>query len=229
MSSRFRRPVVGVGFPETQHSSAALESLRCRCPWRSAGRRAARLALAGVLSAGLARPAVADQVTDTLQQAETAYDQKNFSAALTALSTATTLIRQMKAELWKTMLPEPPPGWTADPAKVLTVGPVVFGGGTSTERHYRRQGASVDVSLVADSPALQSIAGLLGAGMLLGSAELLVINGERVAYNADDNTLQAIVADKVLVKVQGSTGVDKPTLEDFFKAIKLADIAKTAQ
>ena len=182
-----------------------------------------------MLSARLVCPAVADEVTDALQQAEGAYGQKNFSTALTALATAATLIRQMKAELWKAVLPEPPPGWTADPAKVLTVGPVVFGGATTTERHYRRPGASVDVSLVADSPALQSIAGLLGAGMLLGSAELLVIEGEHVAYNADDNTLQAIVADKVLVKVQGSTGVDKPTLQDFFKAIKLADITKTAQ
>jgi len=182
-----------------------------------------------VLAAALVGPAVADDVTDAVQQAETAYGRKDFSAALTALATAATLIRQMKAELWKAMLPDAPPGWTADPAKVLTVGPVVFGGGTSTERHYRRPGASVDVSLVADSPALQSIAGLLGAGMLLGSAELLMIDGQHVAYNADDNTLQAIVADKVLVKVQGSTGVDKPTLENFFKAIKLGDIAKTAQ
>lgn len=183
-----------------------------------------------MLLAGLAPwPAAADQVTDALQQAETAYGQKNLSAALSALGTAATLIRQMKAELWKAMLPEPPPGWTADPVKVLTIGAVVFGGATSTERLYKRPGASVTVSLVADSPALQSIAGLLGAGMLLGSAELLVIDGQRVAYNADDNALQAIVADKVLVKVQGSAGVDKSTLENFFRAIKLADITKTAQ
>ena len=76
---------------------------------------------------------------------------------------------------------------------------------------------------------MQSIAVLIGAGMLLGSADVTVIDGQRVSYNADDNTLQAIVADKVLVKVLGSTGVDKSTLEDFFKDIKLADIARTAQ
>jgi hypothetical protein len=227
--SSSRRPAAGAGFPITELSNAPPGSLRPRRAWRHAARRAARLALAAVLAVGPAWRAAADQVTDALQQAQSAYSQKNLSAALTALGTAAALVRQMKAETWRAMLPDPPPGWTAEPAKVMTVGPVVFGGATSTERHYQRPGASVDVSLVADSPALQSLAGLLGAGMLLGSAELLVIDGQRAAYNADDNTLQAIIADKVLVKVQGSTGVAKSTLEDFFKAVKLADIAKTAQ
>ena len=191
-------------------------------------RRIAGPAVAVVLAIGLASPAWADQVTDQLQQAEAAYGQKNFAAALTALATAVTLIRQIKAETWKAVLPDPPPGWTADDAKVITVGPALLGGGSSTERRYRHPGGTVDISLIADSPVLQSVAMLLGAGMLVSGSELLIIEGQRVSYDANENSLQAIVADKVLVKVQGSKGVDKQTLQDFFQAIKLKDIEKAA-
>jgi hypothetical protein len=76
---------------------------------------------------------------------------------------------------------------------------------------------------------LQSAAMLLGAGMLVSGSELLIIEGQRASYDANENSLQAIVADKVLVKVQGSKGVDKQTLQDFFRAIKLSDIEKAAQ
>ncbi len=76
---------------------------------------------------------------------------------------------------------------------------------------------------------LQSVAGLLGAGMLISGSDLMVIEGQRVTYDADANTLQAIVADKVLIKVQGSPEVDKQTLENFFRAIDLSRIEETAQ
>lgn len=199
------------------------------CSRRTAGPAVAALLAVALLAISPAAPASADQVTDQIHQAEAAYTQKNLTAALTALATASTLIRQAKAEVWKSVLPDPPPGWTAEDAKVLTVGPVVLGGGTSTARRYRRPGATVDISLIADSPALQSVAALLGTGMLMGSSQLLIIAGQRVGYDANDNAMQAIVADKVLVKVQGSKGVDEQTLQDFFQSIKLQDIEKAAQ
>lgn len=192
-------------------------------------RRAAGPAVAALLAIGLGSPARADQITDQIHQAEAAYTQRNLAAALTALSTASTLLRQLKAEVWKAVLPDPPPGWTAEDAKILTVGPAVFGGGTSTDRRYRRPGGTVDISVIADSPMLQSVAMLLGAGMLVSGSELLILDGQRASYNASENSLQAIVADKVLVKVQGSAGVDKTTLQDFFRSIKLKDIEKAAQ
>jgi hypothetical protein len=192
-------------------------------------RRIAGPAVAVVLVIGLGSPAWADQVTDQIHQAEAAYGQKNFAAALTALATAATLIRQAKAEVWKAVLPDPPTGWTAEDPKVITVGPALLGGGSSTSRRYRRPGGTVDVSVIADSPMLQSVAMLLGAGMLVSGSELLIIEGQRATYDATENSLQAIVADKVLVKVQGSKAVDKQTLQEFFRAIKLKEIEKAAQ
>lgn len=202
-----------------QHSGVRRASLR--------GPRLMRGTAAIALALGTALPAFADSVTDALHRAETSYQRKDFAAALSALTTAGTLIRQMKAEAWKSVLPDPPPGWTADDANVLTVGPALLGGGSSTERRYRHPGGTVTISLIADSPALQSVAVLLDAGLLVSGSDIMVIEGQRVAYDADDNTLQAIVGDKVLVKVQGSPGVDKQTLESFFGAIKLQEIEKT--
>src|SRR5579875_2119332 len=161
-----------------------------------AGRRLATAAFGAFLVVGGTMPASADQVTDQIHAAEGAYTQRNYSAALAALASASSLIRQMKADAWKAVLPAPPSGWTAGPAKTMTVAPALLGGGTSVERHYfRGDGASVDISLIADAPMLQSVATLLGAGMLLSGSETMQIEGQRVSYDADDNTLQAIVAD----------------------------------
>jgi hypothetical protein len=175
-------------------------------------------------------PARADAVMDEMNRAEAAYAHGDYAAALSALGSAEGMIRQAKADAWRSMLPPPPPGWGSGRGKAVTVSPALLGGGVSVERHYfREDGASIDISAIADSPALQSVASLLGAGLLVSSSDLMTINGQRVAYDADDNTLQAIVADKVLVKVVGSPGVDKRTLASFFRAIDLAEIERMAQ
>lgn len=185
--------------------------------------------LAGLIAIGSALPAFADPVTDRMRQAEAAYAERNFAAALTALTGAADLIRQMKAEAWKSVLPDPPPGWTAENAKIVTVGPALLGGGSSTQRRYRGPGGTVDISLIADSPMLQSVAGLLGAGILVAGSDVMNIEGQRVSYDADENVLQAIVADKVLVRVKGSEGVDRAMLEAFFRHIDLRQIEQAAQ
>lgn len=161
--------------------------------------------LAVLAAIGVAAPARADQIIDQIRQAEAAYAQSDFGAALTALDGAAALIRQRKA-----------------------VGAALLGGGSSAERRYRGPVGTVEVSLIADSPMLQSVAALLGVGLLVSGSDLLVIDGQRVSYDANDDTLQAIVADKVLVKVQGSPGVPKATLEEFFRRIRLHDIEKAA-
>lgn len=182
-----------------------------------------------LLVLGSALPARADPVIERLHQAEAAYAQGNLGRALGALDAAAGLIRELKAEAWKSVLPDPPPGWSAEEAKVVTVGPALLGGGSSTTRRYRGASGTIEVSLVADSPMLQSVAVLLGAGMLISGSDLLFIQGQRVAYDADENALQAIVADKVLVKIQGSGGVEKATLEEFFRGLKLRQIEQAAQ
>src|SRR5689334_16604541 len=138
------------------------------------------LLLAGALF--LAVPAaLADEVTEQIQEAMKAYERKDLATAAAALDTAASLVRQKKAESWKTVLPEPLPGWTGDEPDVTTYGAMLLGGGTSTSRIYRRGADRVTVTLIADSPVLQGLGGFLTSGLVANSAmKVMVIDGRRV-------------------------------------------------
>jgi hypothetical protein len=167
-----------------------------------------------ITSVCLSWPASADDILDELDRARRAYDQHDFAAALDAADTAIKLMRQGQAEAWKAMLPEPLPGWAADDAQSNSVAPMLFGGGTSTSRVYRRGADSVEISIITSSPLiLQGIGPFLASGLISGDeTKLVIINGQKVTYAKGDNAYNMMIADKALIRVKGSRGVDDETL-----------------
>ena len=189
---------------------------------------------AGVLSValglGMTAAALADDVTDQLNEALKAYEKKDLATAATALELAQSLIRQMSADVWKTVLPEPLAGWEADDAESTSVGAAMLGGGTSVSRKYRKGDDNVEITLVTDSPLMQGMGALLSGGMMTGSdMKLSVIDGRKTTYTKSDNSYQTMVANKTLVKVAGSKAVDDGTLRAYLAAIKFQQIEKAAQ
>lgn len=189
---------------------------------------------AGVLSValglGMTAAALADDVTDQLNEALKAYEKKDLATAATALELAQSLIRQMSADVWKTVLPEPLAGWEADDAESTSVGAAMLGGGTSVSRKYRKGDDNVEITLVTDSPLMQGMGALLSGGMMTGSdMKLSVIDGRKTTYTKSDNSYQTMVANKTLVKVAGSKAVDNGTLRAYLAAIKFQQIEKAAQ
>ncbi|HKW55628.1 MAG TPA: hypothetical protein VJO12_18205 [Stellaceae bacterium] len=183
----------------------------------------------GMVLLGAAAPVLADDVTDQLDEARKAYDAKDLATAAAALGAAQDLIRQQSADAWKTMLPEPLPGWTADEATSATAGAALLGGGTNVTRVYRNGGDSVTVELLTDSPVMQGLGRLMSSGLVTGSDnKLLIIGGRKVTYTKSGNSFSTMAADKVLVQVKGSSGVDEKTLKDYLAALHWKDIEKTA-
>ncbi len=179
--------------------------------------------LAMALLAGLAQAARADEITDQIGRALAAYRQNDLIAALAALDTAANLLRQAREDAWKTMLPAPLPGWDAKPAEVMRLGGLVLGGGTGVSRAYTKGGDSVQISVLADSPMLQGIAGAIGGVLGSGLAgRVSTIAGQSVTYLAADNSYLALLAGKVVVRVEGSRGVDEPTLRQYLSGIDCA-------
>jgi hypothetical protein len=176
-------------------------------------------------------PAAADDVTDQINQALEAYQKQNLSAAVAALDTAAGLIRQKKTEAWKTALPAPLSGWTADKAQGSALAPALLGGATTVSRVYRKAGDTITISIIADSPIVATIAAFLANSVvgLIGNSEIAVINGRRALYSKDENSFQTLVGDKVLVKVEGSHGIDDPVLREWFQAIDYAQLEKLAK
>ena len=178
--------------------------------------------------------AIADDVTDQIDEAIKAYEKQDYNTAITALDSASTLVRQKKAETVTKLLPEAPDGWEADEPTSSAAGAGMFGGGISAERMYHRnidgKQQSVRVNITSDSPMLQAMSMMFSNPMFMGQDnKLIVINGQKAIANERENSLTAMVANKVLVKVDGPKGVDQAELKGFFQAIDFKGIEAYAQ
>ena len=188
------------------------------------------VAVAVIAVSVLSVPTVrADDVKDQINEALSAYDKKDLATATAALEAALGLLRQARAEVWKTVLPEAPQGWKAGEVEVASMGVAMMGGGTTAKRDYTKGDETVEISLLSDSPMIQGMAMMFSGAMAGPDNKLVVIDGRRMMYSKSDNAYQTIVANKVLVKIEGSQGVDDQTLRTFLKAVKFAEIEKKAQ
>jgi len=180
-----------------------------------------------LLLLGVASGARADDVTDQINEALKAYQNHDTQTAIAALDAATNLLRQSRADILKKLLPQPPPGWTADDAEASAVAAAMLGGGITASRTYQNGGQQVEVQIMADSPMLQGMAALLaGPFAAAGGMKTVVVGGRRMSYTDNDNSYMTLVADKVIVKIEGNKDTPEPTLKSFIGAIDFAGIEK---
>ena len=66
--------------------------------------------------------AYADDVTDQIHEALTAYDKKDIPTAIAGLEAAVHLLRQMRADVYGALLPNGFEGWTADKVETVAAG-----------------------------------------------------------------------------------------------------------
>ena len=149
----------------------------------------------------------ADDVTDQINEALKAYQNHDTQTAIAALDAAANLLRQARAEGLKKLLPPPPPGWTADEAESTAVGVAMLGGGITASRAYHNgspAGGSADRGGFADAAGPGAlISSPLGA---IGGMKTVVIGGRRMSYTENDHSYMTLVADKVIVKIEGQRG-----------------------
>jgi hypothetical protein len=169
----------------------------------------------------------ADDVTDQISEALKAYQNHDTQTAIAALDAASSLLRQARAEGLKKLLPAVPAGWTADAAESSAVGAAMLGGGVTASRTYHNGSQRVEVQIMADSPMLQGMAALLNSPLAaMGGMKTVVIGGRRMSYNESDNSYTTLVAEKVIVKLDGNKDTPEPTLKSFIGAIDFAAIEK---
>jgi len=123
-------------------------------------KRILKIALVSALVVGLVAfsgPVYADEITDSINEALTQYNNNDFSAASESLGYALQLLGQKKGGQLQELLPQALPGWTADEASSETVNAAIMGGGINAERRYQRDDSSVTVKFVTDSPMLQGM------------------------------------------------------------------------
>jgi hypothetical protein len=177
---------------------------------------------------------LADDVTDQIEEAVKAYEKEDYNTAVTALDSASTLIRQKKGELVSKLLPEPLDGWEAQEAKSSSAGAGMFGGGISANKSYTQKvdgkTESITISITTDSPLIQTMGMMFSNPMFMGGDnKLMVINGEKAIADTNNNKLTAMIANKVLVEVSGKRGASTDHVKDYFKSIDFKAIKEYAQ
>jgi hypothetical protein len=172
----------------------------------------------------------ADDVSDQIDKASAAWRAHDSQGAITALEAAANLLRQARADALKTLLPLPPPGWTADPPETSAVSAAMLGGGTSASRAYRNGAQRVQVQITTDSPMLQGMAALISSPLAAASGvKTVMIGGRPVSYTESDNGYMTLVANKIIVKVDGSKDTPEPTLRSFVASIDFDAVEKMAR
>lgn len=177
---------------------------------------------------------LADDVSDQIDEAVKAYEKEDYNTAITALDSASTLIRQKKGELVSKLLPEPLDGWQADEGKSSAAAAGMFGGGISAEKRYTRKTdgktETITISITTDSPLIQTMGMMFSNPMFMGQDnKLIVINGEKTIANERDNSLTSMIANKVMVKIDGDKNVAAEALKEYFKSIDFKAIKEYAQ
>lgn len=169
----------------------------------------------------------ADDVTDQINEALKAYQNHDTQTAIAALDAASNLMRQARADGLKKLLPPPPPGWTADAAESTAVSVAMLGGGITASRAYHNGAQRVEVQIVADSPMLQTVAALISSPLgAMGGMKTVVIGGRRMSYTENDKSYMTLVADKVIVRIEGNSDTPDATLKSFIAVIDFAAIEK---
>lgn len=173
----------------------------------------------------------ADDIKEAIEDGMKAYDEGDYKEAATSLEIAVQMIREMRGGNMTQLLPEPLDGWTADEASSETMGAAMFGGGTTLERNYSKDNSEVTISIVGDSPMIQSMGMLFNNPMLASGSGMKFkkINGERVLVEFEDGDdsgeITAFLNGKWLVTISG----DGVTLDDLIAYAELVPFEKLGE
>jgi hypothetical protein len=166
-----------------------------------------------------------DPVLDTVKEALEYYEDGDYAGAAGTLDYAAQLIRQKRSEGLTDFLPEPLEEWTAKKATSQAGGGGMYGGGTSAEREYYKDGATITVRIMTDSPMQQAVGMMLSNPMFAGAdgGKLMRINKQKAIVKYDESqrsgSINLVAAGTVLVIIEG----DNVELDDLIAYAEAVD------
>lgn len=189
---------------------------------RQSARRIATLATAAFLLLG-AVPAHADDIRDSLIEAQKAYAAGDLTGAKQALDVASQLLAQKNADGLAKFLPAALAGWRGEAAETDASAAAVFGGGLIAKREYRKGSADVTVQILSNSPVMLQMTAMFSNGQMLGSMGRVFRVKGKTAVLTREGAIQILLG-KTFVTIEGSgTEADKRAYLD---ALDFAAIEK---
>ena len=152
------------------------------------------------LAFSIATSAHADEVTDTLQSAMDAYNSGDLQYALEELEFAKQLMLTQKTDALSVFLPDAPEGWTREVNTEINASLGMMGGGVGAEARYSGGGQDFTLSIYADNPMVGAMAAMIQNAAAMG---MKIERIGREKFAVQDNTLQGMIANRILVKAEG--------------------------
>ena len=167
-------------------------------------------------------PAHADPFVDALETAIAAYQDGDYQYAEDELAQAQRLLGAIKAQGLANFLPPAPDGWTRE---IDTEGSQMMGfmgGGTMAKAVYSGDAGRFELTLMADNPMVAQLGMMLGNSTMIAQMGGQVERIGRVRFLREDQSLKAIVANRILVQAEGADAdVMIPLLEQIdFRAME---------
>ncbi|HEY4143219.1 MAG TPA: hypothetical protein VGM57_17520 [Pseudolabrys sp.] len=187
--------------------------------------KALRLLLTSAILAAPLPAFAADDILDAIDAARKAYQAGDMGTAKQSIDTASQLIAQKNAEAFSALLPAPLSGWNAEKAQATAVGAAMFGGASAASRTYTNaKGDTVEVSITGDSAMIMQFGPMLNNPVMAGAMGKLIRVGEQRGIQTNDGDIMMMVANKILVHVQGSA--EAPAKLSYAQAIDIAKLSK---
>ncbi len=180
------------------------------------------LVISFILSAAISSHA--DDVTESIDEALEYYEEGNRSDAVESLNYAIQLINQTKSQDLEALLPRPLEGWQIGESGSSSTGAAMMGGSVAAERKYQKDTGEVTISILTDSPFLQSLMMMFSnpAFATADGGKLEKIGRQKaiVKYNSNDKSgsIQIVVAKRFFVSIEG-TGISEDILKSYAKGI----------
>ena len=171
--------------------------------------RKTALSLAFALAA---LPAAADEIKDAINRALEAYEAGDNAFALEELTYATQLLNALKQDSLISFLPEPLDGWTREIDDEVSNSLSFTGGGSGASATYRSEEGRFEITFIADSPMVLSMAALFNNPALAGRP----IRIGRTKIYERDGQLMGLIANRILVQGEGKS---KDALLEHLKTI----------
>jgi hypothetical protein len=178
------------------------------------------IALVGLLAA----PALADDITEAMDQAIKSYKSGDLTNAKQSLDLASQLIGQKNAEAFAALLPNALPGWKAEKPQTTSIGGAGFGASVASRSYQNAKGDNVEVQITGDSAMVAQIAAFLSNPALAGAMGKLVRVGSQRAIQDSDGNVKMVVANKFMISVDGSA--DAASKMAYAQAIDIAKLTK---
>jgi hypothetical protein len=169
-------------------------------------------------------PALADDITEAIDQARKAYQAGDLGAAKQSLDLASQLVGQKNAEGFAALLPKPLPGWTGEEPQTTSVGAVGFGASVASRVYNNAKGDRVEVQITGDSAVVSQIAMLLGNPAIAGAMGKLIRVGNQRAILDRDGNVKMVIGNKFLVSIDGSA--DAGSKLAYAQALDVAKLTK---